>query len=109
VGVDLACIQPSTGATITLLVVFFWILVVLARPFRWWKGLLICTMAVLAVLAFVLPIGHQFFGFNAPAALVWPSVAIGVVGAAVIEVLHRWSLRARATPVVAAGPSHDPS
>ena len=81
VDVDLACIQPGTGATITLLVVFFWILVVLARPFRWWKAALIGTMAVLAVLAFVLPIGHQFFGFNAPAALVWPSLGIGVVGA----------------------------
>ena len=95
VGVDLACIQPSTGATITLLVVFFWILVVLARPFRWWKAVLIGTMAALAVLAFVLPIGHQFFGFNAPAELVWASLGIGVVGAALIEVLHRWAVGRR--------------
>ncbi len=108
-AVDLACIQPSTGATITLLVVFFWILVVLARPFRWWKAVLIGTMAGLAVLAFMLPIGHQFFGFNAPPALVWSSLGIGVVGAALIEVLHRWSLGVGASPMVSAGQSHDPS
>ncbi|MDC5696266.1 cation-translocating P-type ATPase [Intrasporangium calvum] len=102
-ALDLACVQPSTGATITLLVVFFWILVVLARPFLWWKALLIGVMAVLALLAFVLPAGDAFFGFHAPWTLVWQSLAIGLVGAALIELLHRWAHRrdagaARVTP-----------
>lgn len=102
-ALDLACVQPSTGATITLLVVFFWILVVLARPFLWWKALLIGVMAVLALLAFVLPVGDAFFGFHAPWTLVWQSLAIGLVGAALIELLHRWAHRrdagaARVTP-----------
>ncbi|MDV3220183.1 HAD-IC family P-type ATPase [Intrasporangium sp.] len=92
VGIDLACIQPSTGATITLLVVFFSILVVLARPFRWWKAGLIGAMALLALLAFVLPVGHEFFAFDAPWALVWPSLGIGLVGAVAIEALHRWAV-----------------
>lgn len=93
--VDLGCIQPSTGATITLLVVFFWILIVLARPFRWWKALLVATMAGLALLAFLLPAGREFFSFHAPAALVWQSLGIGAVGAALIEVLYRWAHRSR--------------
>ncbi|GAA6524798.1 HAD-IC family P-type ATPase [Intrasporangium sp. DVR] len=93
--VDLACIQPSTGATITLLVVFFWILVVLARPLRWWKAVLIGTMALLALLAFVLPVANAFFGFHAPGALVWQSLGIGCVGAALVEVVHRWALHWR--------------
>ncbi len=38
---DVACWQPGSGATITLLTVFFWILIVLARPFRPWKAALV--------------------------------------------------------------------
>lgn len=94
-ALDLACVQPSTGATITLLVVFFWILVVLARPFRWWKVGLIGAMAVLAVLAFALPAANGFFGFHAPWTLVWQSLAAGLVGAVLIEALYRWAGRSR--------------
>jgi cation-transporting ATPase E len=94
-AVDLACIQPSTGATITLLVVFFWILVVLARPFLLWKAVLVAVMVLLAVLAFALPAGREFFSFSAPVTLVWQSLAIGIVGAAFIEALHRWAARRR--------------
>ena len=94
-AVDLACVQPSTGATITLLVVFFWILVVLARPFLLWKAALIGVMVLLAVLAFVLPVGRDFFSFSAPMTLVWQSLGIGLVGAAFIEGLHRWAAARR--------------
>jgi cation-transporting ATPase E len=86
---DVACWQPGTGATITLLVVFFWILTVLSRPFRLWKAALLATMVTTAVLAFVLPFAREFFTFDAPAPLVWQSLAIGAVGAAAIEVIHQ--------------------
>ena len=35
------CWEPSTAATISLLVAAFWILIVLARPFRPWKAALV--------------------------------------------------------------------
>ena len=88
---DLACWQAGTGATITLLVVFFWILVVLARPFLLWKAALVIAMVAVAVLAFAVPVARTFFTFEAPAALVWPSLAIGVVGAVLVELVHRTS------------------
>jgi cation-transporting ATPase E len=86
---DVACWQPGTGATITLLVVFFWILLVLARPFRVWKAVLVASLVGVAVLAFVVPAARTFFTFDAPPALAWQSLGIGLVGAAVVELLYR--------------------
>ncbi|HET8595197.1 MAG TPA: HAD-IC family P-type ATPase [Intrasporangium sp.] len=88
-----ACWEPGTGATITLLVVFFAILSVLSRPFRLWKALLLGSMALLAFLAFAVPFARQFFTFNAPAGLVWESLAVGLVGAVLVEVVHRLARR----------------
>jgi cation-transporting ATPase E len=88
---DLACWAPGTGATITLLTVFFWILVVLARPFRLWKAILVATMVGIAVLAFTVPAAREFFNFDAPATLAWESLGIGLVGAAAVELLYRRS------------------
>ena len=93
---DPACWQPGSGATITLLTVFFWILSVLARPFRPWKALLLGAMMLLALLAFVVPFAREFFTFDVPAALAWQSLAIGAAGGVLIEVLHL--LTQRSTP-----------
>ena len=89
--VDTACWQPGTGATITLLVVFFWILATLSRPFRLWKGLLFAAMMTLAVLAFALPIGREFFTFDAHLDLIVQSLLIGLAGGLAIEAIHRWA------------------
>ncbi|GAA2165015.1 HAD-IC family P-type ATPase [Humibacillus xanthopallidus] len=93
---DVACWQPGTGATITLLVVFFWILIVLARPFRPWKVVLVGSMIGLAVLAFTVPFARTFFNFDAPAPLVWQSLAVGAVGAALVELVYRTSSAVKA-------------
>ncbi|WP_076260582.1 HAD-IC family P-type ATPase [Intrasporangium flavum] len=86
---DVACWQAGTGATITLLVVFFWILVILARPFRAWKAALVASLVGVAVLAFVVPFARTFFTFDAPPALAWQSLGVGLVGAALVEVVYR--------------------
>lgn len=83
------CWEPSTAATISLLVAAFWILVVLARPFRLWKTVLVAGCALIAVGAFTIPLAQKFFQFSAPAPLVWQSLAVGAVGALVIEVIYR--------------------
>lgn len=89
--VDPACWQPGTGATITLLVVFFWILATLSRPFRLWKGLLFAAMMTIAVLAFALPLAREFFTFDASLDLVIRSLLIGLAGGLVVEAIHRWA------------------
>jgi cation-transporting ATPase E len=86
---DPACSQPSTAATVALLVAAFWILVVLARPLRWWKAALIAGMVAISIGAFVVPPAQRFFDFSLPAALAWQSLAVGVGGAVLIEVVYR--------------------
>jgi cation-transporting ATPase E len=88
-AVDTACLLPSTSATIALLITSFWILVELSRPFRLWKGLLVGAMVALAALAFVTPLGRQFFDFALTPALVWQSLAVGAAGALAIEMIYR--------------------
>jgi len=84
-----ACEQPGTAATMSLLIVFFWILICLARPFLLWKALLIGGLAVVAVLTFALPVGRDFFQFNAPAGMTWTAIIIGLIGAAGVELSYR--------------------
>ena len=86
---DPVCWEPSTGATITLLVTAFWILVVLARPFRPWKAALVASCVALATLAFVVPVARDFFHFSASPEVVLLSLAVGAVGAAAVEVVYR--------------------
>ena len=92
------CWQPSTAATISLLVAAFWILVVLARPFRPWKAALVAGCALIAVGAFTIPIAQQFFQFAAPAPMVIQSLAVGAVGAVAIEVIYRLQPEMRQEP-----------
>ena len=88
-GGDPACWEPSTGATIALLVTSFWILAVLARPFRPWKVALVASCVGLAALAFVLPFAREFFQFSASPQIVLLSLTVGAVGAAAVEVVYR--------------------
>jgi len=88
-ALDPACSQPSTAATVALLVAAFWILVVLARPFRLWKTALVAAMVAISIAAFVIPLAREFFDFSLPAALAWQSLAVGAGGALLIEVVYR--------------------
>jgi len=86
---NIICWQPSTSATIALLFTFFWILAVLSRPFRLWKALLLGSMVTIACLAFITPVGQDFFNFSITQALLWQSLAVGAVGALAIEIIYR--------------------
>ncbi len=97
-----SCWQPSTAATVSLLVSSFWILVVLARPFRPWKAALVAGCVLIAVGAFTIPLAQTFFQFQAPAAMVWQSLGIGLVGALAIEVVYRMQ------PGMGRAPAADP-
>jgi cation-transporting ATPase E len=99
------CWQPSTAATVSLLVSSFWILVVLARPFQPWKLALVVGCVLLAVAAFTVPLAQTFFQFEAPGAMTWQSLGVGLVGAVAIEVVYRMqpAMRAAAPEVPVAG------
>lgn len=86
---DMVCWTPGTAATIALLVSAFWLLIVLARPFRLWKALLIGAMIGISVLCFIIPVATRFFDFHVGSTLLWQSLLVGAVGAVAIEVIYR--------------------
>lgn len=92
------CQQPGTVATMALLMVFFWILVVLARPFVMWKAALIASMVAIAVLVFLLPAGRNIFDFDMNFGQFVSAAIVGAVGAAAIEMVYRTSKDHRHVP-----------
>ncbi len=86
---NVICWQPSSAATVALLVTAFWILVVLSRPFRPWKALLVGSMVAIAALAFITPLGQSFFNFSLTPTILAEALLVGAVGALAIEIIYR--------------------
>ena len=85
--------QARTASTIAALVVTLWVLVVLSRPIRVWKAALIAAMVTLALAAITIPFVRDFFQFDVPTSILPHALAVGAVGAFVVEVVARWSHR----------------
>ncbi|MBR7826893.1 HAD-IC family P-type ATPase [Actinospica sp. MGRD01-02] len=85
----------QTSAMITLFTASLAVLLLVARPYVWWKAVLVGTMAALFILVTALPLGRHFFQLQFGA---WQqtvlSFAVAAVAAVVLEILWRWS-RAR--------------
>ncbi|MET0757233.1 MAG: cation-translocating P-type ATPase [Mycobacterium sp.] len=80
--------QASTAALITLLVSAIWVLAVVARPYEWWRVALVTVSALAYVVIFSIPLAQKWFMLDpSNAAITSMALGIGVVGAAVIEVL----------------------
>jgi cation-transporting ATPase E len=81
-------IQASTAALITLLVGALWVLAVVARPYEWWRVGLVGISAVAYVVIFSVPLARREFMLD-PSNVVQTTtaLAIGVLAAALIEVL----------------------
>lgn len=83
-------LQASTGATLTLILMALWLLGILARPWNWWRLILVAAMAIGAVLAVAIPFVRHFFALEWPTATTgWLILVVGLSGAALIEVAHR--------------------
>jgi cation-transporting ATPase E len=92
-AVNTDCWRVGSGATLSVLIVFFWILIVLARPLRAWKLALVLSMIGLAVIAFTVPMARGFFNFNLPTLLLVEAGAIGAAGIVAIEITRRVQAR----------------
>ena len=82
---------PGTAAVVALLIVNFWLLGVLARPYRWWKVGLIVTMIVAVVVLFATELGRRTFLFHASWPELVPALLLGLAGALVVEIAYRFS------------------
>ncbi|MGJ6122254.1 cation-translocating P-type ATPase [Mycolicibacterium sp. Y3] len=88
--------QASTAALITLLVGAVWVLAVVARPYQWWRVALVAVSALAYVVIFSIPLAQEKFMLD-PSNVAQTSLALGIglVAAAVIEVL--WWIEGRAS------------
>lgn len=83
---DLTLRQARTAATLALVIAGLWVLVMLARPFTWWKALLVGAMAGAVALTMLVPAFSDFYALDVPDARVLGEVAL--IGAAEIFLLE---------------------
>jgi cation-transporting ATPase E len=84
----------TSVATLTLFLVALWVLAIVARPYTWWRLLLIAAMAGAFALVLVVPWLSDFFqlklvGYRDP----WTGVAIAVAAGLLLEVSWRFIQR----------------
>lgn len=86
--------QASTAALVALIIASTWVLATVARPYEWWKILLVLLPLLGYWLIFTLPLTQKYFmldSSNGPFMLF--GIVAGLIGAAAIEVVW-WIIRA---------------
>jgi cation-transporting ATPase E len=80
----------TSAATLTLFLMSLWVLAIVARPYTWWRLVLVMTMAAAFLLVLAVPSLQRFFALKLVGmALPWTAVGIATVGAVVLEVAWR--------------------
>ncbi|WP_297451624.1 HAD-IC family P-type ATPase [uncultured Corynebacterium sp.] len=88
---DAARGEASTATLIVLIVSAFWVLVVVARPYTWWKVLLLAVSAGAYLFIFsVKPVAAVLNLYWVGRELLIPALIVGAIGAAIIEALWWW-------------------
>ncbi len=87
-GSDVA--EGRTTATLTVLIISLWTLVVLARPLTRWKLVLVAGLAVAIALIVTVPaLGHGIFLLEVTPLRMSIAAIIGAAGALLVELTHR--------------------
>jgi cation-transporting ATPase E len=84
----------TSAATLALFLTALWALAIIARPYTWWRILLVLTMAASFATVLVVPYLQEFFqlklvGIAAP----WTAVASAAVAGLVLEIVWARSRR----------------
>lgn len=88
---DAARGEASTATLIVLIVSDFWVLVVVARPYTWWKVLLLAVSASAYLFIFtVRSVASVLNLYWVGQELLIPALIVGAIGAAIIEALWWW-------------------
>lgn len=80
----------TSAATLTLFLIAMWVLAIVARPYTWWRVVLVLAMGAGFLVVLVVPWLQDFFalrlaGTQGP----WTAVAVAVAASAVLEVVWR--------------------
>ncbi|KQU46791.1 magnesium-transporting ATPase [Rhodococcus sp. Leaf278] len=83
--------QASTTALITLIMIALWVLAVVARPYNWWKMLLLAGSVGGYLLLFAIPFCRTFFKLDpSNVGATTGALIIGGIGIVLVEVAHRF-------------------
>lgn len=81
----------TSAATLTLFLISMWVLAIIARPYTWWRAVLVASMGVAFVCVLAVPALQTFFALRlVGVAMPWTAVAVAVAAAAVLEFLWKW-------------------
>ncbi|MFE0951669.1 HAD-IC family P-type ATPase [Streptomyces mutabilis] len=81
----------TSAATLTLFLVSMWVLAIIARPYTWWRVLLVAAMGLGFVVVLAVPWLQDFFALKlVGVTMPWAAVGIAVAAAAVLELVWRW-------------------
>ncbi|MBB5917940.1 cation-transporting ATPase E [Nocardia transvalensis] len=80
-------VQAGTTALITLLIIAVWVLAIVARPWTWWKVVLIAGSVTGYLILFTVPFTRHFFKLDPSNATLTGTAAVcGVIGIVLVEV-----------------------
>jgi cation-transporting ATPase E len=98
-GISLA--EQRTATVITIFVVAWWVLCILARPLDGWRLVLVVTMGAGLVATLVIPFIRNYFDLPLPGTeMVLAAIAIGAIASAILEIAWRSN---RLTPLTPRG------
>ncbi|MET8825901.1 HAD-IC family P-type ATPase [Streptomyces sp. NPDC004610] len=81
----------TSAATLTLFLIAMWVLVIIARPYTWWRVVLVAAMGGAFVLVLAVPWLQDFFALKlVGTTMPWIAVGIAAGAALVLEFLWRW-------------------
>ncbi|WP_282785382.1 MULTISPECIES: HAD-IC family P-type ATPase [unclassified Nocardia] len=104
---ETAKVQAGTTALITLLIIAVWVLAIVARPWVWWKVLLIGGSVTGYLILFSVPFTREFFKLDpSNVTLTTTAFVLGGIGIVLVE-LAWWvsaRLRGEAHPLLPAAP-----
>ncbi|MFK0235715.1 HAD-IC family P-type ATPase [Streptomyces vinaceus] len=81
----------TSAATLTLFLTSMWVLVIIARPYTWWRVALVGAMGGAFLIVLVVPWLQNFFELKLVGTqLPWTAVGIAAAASALIEVTFRW-------------------
>ncbi|CAL9489977.1 HAD-IC family P-type ATPase [Streptomyces sp. enrichment culture] len=81
----------TSAATLTLFLISMWVLAIIARPYTWWRVLLVAAMGLSFVVVLAVPWLQDFFALKlVGVTMPWTAVGIAVVAAAALELLWSW-------------------
>ncbi|MEW2046884.1 HAD-IC family P-type ATPase [Streptomyces sp. NPDC005476] len=81
----------TSAATLTLFLISMWVLAIIARPYTWWRILLVASMGGAFLLVLVVPWLQDFFALKLVGmSMPWIAVAVAAVAAVALEFSWRW-------------------